>query len=139
MVLIAFLVLCTLGVIYCKCGQDEYLLQKSIRVESNGCSKPEFIQVQGEEDFTYCCDRHDACYATCGASQQFCDSDFKKCMKSLCLTEFPTNPQCVTAAETYAMGPMIFGTGGKNIVALSCSIFSNLFICLIPIFRPLRL
>ena len=32
---------------------------------SNGCSKPDGITVPGEEDFTYCCDRHDACYETC--------------------------------------------------------------------------
>ena len=34
----------------------------SYRPESNGCSKPEFFKVEGEEDFTYCCDRHGKWY-----------------------------------------------------------------------------
>eukprot|EP01035_Chromulina_nebulosa_P029386 gene29386-38944_t len=81
-------------------------------VESNGCSKPSFIQVSGEEDFTYCCDRHDACYATCGAPKAFCDLEFKKCMKKMCKSLFRQNRDCEKAADTYAMGTMIFGEVG---------------------------
>ena len=33
-------------------------------------------QVSGEEDFTYCCDRHDACYSVCGISKHLCEKDF---------------------------------------------------------------
>ena len=69
------------------------------RAESNGCSKPKGIQVNGEEDFTYCCDRHDACYATCGLTKQYCDKDFGKCMKSMCKSTFSHNSECNDAAD----------------------------------------
>ena len=78
-------------------------------MQSNGCSKPSFLKVDGEEDFTYCCDRHDACYGMCGASQEYCDKDFKKCMRNLCSTAFPASKQCSSAADTYAMGTAMFG------------------------------
>ena len=81
-------------------------------VISNGCSKPSFITVEGEEDFTYCCDRHDACYAMCQAPKSYCDDDFKKCMHQLCDSKFGTSPNCKSAANTYAMGTGIFGQQG---------------------------
>jgi hypothetical protein len=79
---------------------------------SNGCSKPSGISVGGEEDFTYCCDRHDACYSTCGISKDLCEHDFGKCMKRLCKTAFPSNPQCAGAAQMYQMGTTMFGGSG---------------------------
>ena len=84
------------------CKDGERLVQETNSIiESNGCSKPAFIHVNGEEDFTYCCDRHDACYATCGASKSFCDNDFGKCMQKLCDDFFSHNEACGRAAETY--------------------------------------
>lgn len=79
---------------------------------SNGCSKPAGISVGGEEDFTYCCDRHDVCYSTCGASKDFCESDFGKCMQELCKSQFSHNPQCGGAASMYQMGTTMFGGDG---------------------------
>lgn len=96
-----------------RCKDDEVLVQAPSRpVESNGCSKPDFLQVQGEEDFTHCCDRHDACYAMCGASKDYCDNDFKSCMLKLCQTNFAQNPDCKQAASMYAMGTQLFGSTG---------------------------
>lgn len=95
------------------CSENESPVQVfNTQVYSNGCSKPSFIQVIGEEDFTYCCDRHDACYAMCESSKVYCDSDFEKCMKKLCKTNFSTNPDCIQAASTYAMGTQMFGLQG---------------------------
>jgi hypothetical protein len=79
---------------------------------SNGCSKPPGISVGGEEDFTYCCDRHDACYSTCGISKNYCEQDFGKCMEELCNTVFTSNPQCTSAAQVYQMGTTMFGGNG---------------------------
>jgi secretory phospholipase A2 len=79
---------------------------------SNGCSKPAGISVGGEEDFTYCCDRHDACYSTCGISKSYCEKDFGKCMEELCRTAFKSNPQCSSAAQVYQMGTTMFGGNG---------------------------
>lgn len=92
------------------CPLGETAAQKlGRRLESNGCTKPAFLTVQGEEDFTYCCDRHDVCYSTCGLTHSFCDEDFKKCMHSLCDQIFPHNPECKSAASTYSMGTSMFG------------------------------
>lgn len=79
-------------------------------LESNGCTKPAFLTVNGEEDFTHCCDRHDVCYSTCGLTQAYCDEDFRKCMHQLCEHVFPHNPECKSAASTYSMGTSLFGT-----------------------------
>jgi hypothetical protein len=96
-----------------RCKEDEVLVQKPGRsIKSNGCSKPDFLEVKGEEDFTHCCDRHDACYAMCGASKDYCDHDFKSCMIKLCSTNFPHNPDCKQAASMYAMGTQLFGSTG---------------------------
>jgi hypothetical protein len=95
------------------CGVNEVLVQDdSHPILSNGCSKPSFIKVEGEEDFTYCCDRHDACYACCGASKAYCDEDFQKCMTKLCDTNFNGSPGCKSAAATYALGTKVFGQTG---------------------------
>jgi hypothetical protein len=96
-----------------QCGTDETLVQiPSKQILSNGCSKPSFIKVEGEEDFTYCCDRHDACYACCGISKGYCDDDFEKCMLKLCSSNFKSSSQCKTAASTYALGTKVFGQTG---------------------------
>jgi hypothetical protein len=68
--------------------------------------------VEGEEDFTYCCDRHDACYACCGISKSYCDEDFEKCMVRLCSSNFGSSSQCKSAASTYALGTKVFGQAG---------------------------
>ncbi len=85
------------------------------KVQSNGCSKPEFLTVEGEEDFTTCCDHHDACYATCGISKDYCEKEFEKCMKRLCKEAFSSNDRCEGAASTYAMGTAMFGDAGFQV------------------------
>lgn len=92
------------------CPRGEILAQKlDQQLVSNGCTKPDFLTVQGEEDFTHCCDRHDVCYSTCGMTHSFCDEDFKKCMINLCDKVFPENAACKGAANTYSMGTSLFG------------------------------
>lgn len=94
---------------------SEVMVQKLDKLpSSNGCSKPPGISVGGEEDFTYCCDRHDACYSTCGMSKQFCEKDFGQCMTKLCHTVFKRNEKCPGAAQVYQMGTTMFGGSGFN-------------------------
>ncbi|GMI04872.1 hypothetical protein TrLO_g15125 [Triparma laevis f. longispina] len=76
---------------------------------SNGCSKPPGMTVEGEEDFTYCCDRHDSCYQTCGMEKKFCEDDFGKCMNAMCKTTFTSNSRCKGAAQMYKLGVSMFG------------------------------
>ncbi len=101
----------TQGLVVCK-ENEKRVQKKGIDIESNGCSKPAFLDVPGEEDFTYCCDRHDACYATCGMGKSYCDNDFGKCMEGMCKTHFNKNKMCISAAETYTMGTRVFGQEG---------------------------
>ena len=92
------------------CSGDQVPVQKlDVSLKSNGCTKPDFLSIQGEEDFTHCCDLHDACFSTCGLTQSFCDDDFKKCMHQLCSKVFSHNPECKSAASTYSMGTSLFG------------------------------
>lgn len=96
------------------CQDDSEVLVQKLETlpSSNGCSKPAGISVGGEEDFTYCCDRHDACYSTCGISKQLCEKDFGKCMTQLCNSAFKRNPECPGAAQVYQMGTSMFGGSG---------------------------
>jgi secretory phospholipase A2 len=96
------------------CPDDSHVLVQRLNPlpTSNGCSKPAGLVVGGEEDFTYCCDRHDACYSICGVSKQYCEKDFGKCMKELCWEIFPENLQCSQAAQMYQMGTTMFGSSG---------------------------
>ncbi|GMH92435.1 hypothetical protein TrVE_jg3645 [Triparma verrucosa] len=87
---------------------DEVPIQGLIPV-SNGCSKPPGMSVEGEEDFTYCCDRHDSCYQTCGMDKKFCEDDFGKCMNAMCRTTFSSNSRCKGAAQMYKLGVSMFG------------------------------
>jgi secretory phospholipase A2 len=96
------------------CSDSSHALVQKLGVfpSSNGCSKPPGLSVGGEEDFTYCCDRHDACYSTCGISKAYCEQDFGKCMEDLCRTTFASNRQCSSAAQVYTMGTTMFGGNG---------------------------
>ena len=91
------------------CPVGSSFVQSVRALESNGCSKPGIFQIAGEEDFTYCCDRHDACYETCGMDRQFCEAEFSKCLNNMCATTFSDNPECNKAAGMYTMGTMFFG------------------------------
>lgn len=78
-------------------------------VTSNGCTGADFIELDGEEDFTSCCDEHDACYQVCGMSKKKCDHKFWECMEHMCLTVFPENKKCKKAANIYYLGTSTLG------------------------------
>jgi secretory phospholipase A2 len=102
----------TLGAQSCSDPSHVLVQRKDSLPVSNGCSKPEGISVGGEEDFTYCCDRHDACYSTCGISKDYCEQDFGRCLEQLCKTTFTSNRQCSSAAQMYQLGTTMFGGNG---------------------------
>ena len=110
----------------CKEG-DKAVQIPGVLVESNGCSKPQGIEVGGEEDFTYCCDRHDACYGTCGLSKEYCDNDFGKCLKNMCKTIFTSNPQCTSAASMYQMATQVSIVKLYYILVTSDILFISLY------------
>jgi len=92
--------------------------KQRIRPYSNGCSVPPSIR-QGLGDYSAfepCCDLHDTCYMSCGVSKPFCETEFGKCMKSICQKKHKTNPQkrqeCNGLADMFMMGTTMFGCGG---------------------------
>ena len=92
------------------CHRSMVAAQNKRAIASNGCTGSDMFQVDGQEDFTYCCDLHDACYETCGVSRKKCDTEFKKCMLDLCDSQFSENPKCLQAAKTYHLGVTALGS-----------------------------
>ena len=62
-------------------------------------------------DFAPCCDRHDACYETCGMPKAACDRLFKGCMKNVCRAEGDKYAECVSSSSIFTAGVGIFGCG----------------------------
>jgi hypothetical protein len=93
--------------------------KKRIRPYSNGCSVPPSMR-SGIGDYSHfhkCCDLHDTCYASCGIDKKRCESDFDKCLKRTCRTDFQSiSPQkvqqCNDMADMFTMGTTMFGCGG---------------------------
>lgn len=98
--------------LYKKCPAGHVPVQHAAKqLESNGCSKPAGISIAGEEDFTYCCDRHDVGYLTCNMNKAWAETEFKKCLSSLCRTTYKENPHCQQAADMYVFGTTMLGGG----------------------------
>ena len=91
------------------CHSGMIAVQNMRPLESNGCTGADMIKLSGKEDFTYCCDLHDACYQTCGMTQKKCDADFKRCMMDMCSTTFSNNEQCQGVANLFHMATSSFG------------------------------
>lgn len=85
-------------------------VQNNWPVTSNGCTGAEFIELDGEEDFTSCCDEHDACYQVCGMGKRKCDYKFWECMEHMCESVFSENKKCKKAANIYYLGTSTLGT-----------------------------
>ena len=77
---------------------------------SNGCGTAGMNMDMGF-DFAPCCDRHDACYETCGMPKGACDRLFKGCMKKVCRAEGGKYEECVSASSVFTAGVGIFGCG----------------------------
>lgn len=76
-----------------KCPQRKRLVSNGEPNSYNGCgpmSKSLFFKLANViinligRDFTQCCNAHDLCYGTCGASRNICDKNFYNCMKEAC-------------------------------------------------------
>jgi len=68
-------------------GSCEGVLQQGFAGDFNGCGSQGFHvsgRFAGGVNVTQCCNNHDCCYSTCGASKSECDTDFLACMQILC-------------------------------------------------------
>lgn len=85
-----------------ECTPDETLVQNyKSKVISRGCVQHELLLIENLEDFTYCCDRHAACYQTCGTTKPLCDEDMKICMHKVCQAILGDSHMCEMNAETF--------------------------------------
>ena len=92
------------------CHSSMIAVQSYKAFESNGCTGGDLVKMMNsKEDFTYCCDLHDACYQTCGMTQKMCDAKFKQCMSGMCHTTFPKSPTCNNVANLYFMATSTLG------------------------------
>ena len=93
--------------VYCTDGMTP--VQNKFPITSNGCTGTGFIDLVGEEDFTSCCDEHDACYQVCGMTKKRCDMKFWECLEHMCTTVFSTNKECRSAANIYYIATRTLG------------------------------
>ena len=93
--------------VHCTVGMTP--AQNKFPITSNGCTGTGFIDLVGEEDFTTCCDEHDACYQVCGMTKKRCDIKFWDCLEHMCTTVFTTNKDCRSAANIYYIATRTLG------------------------------
>ena len=77
---------------------------------SNGCGTAG-MNVDNGYNFKPCCDRHDACYETCGMDKASCDKLFKGCMSKRCRDEHPGDEKCASNSALYTVGVTLMGCG----------------------------
>lgn len=79
---------------------------------ANGCG-PEGMQVEEPFGLWQCCNGHDVCYSTCGASFQLCEDQFGRCMKGVCdRIQSPERArECHKQASSFTGMTGIFGKG----------------------------
>ena len=104
-ILLSMLFLCKISVTASDeelCGPSEsYVQNYKLRIISHGCIQRELHFVENIVDFTYCCDRHAACYQTCGLTKPYCDEDMKVCMDKVCRAILGDSRICEANAESF--------------------------------------
>lgn len=105
---------------HCSSSNLHPVPKKHVRPYSNGCSVPPFLResLGDYSHFTPCCDLHDTCYMSCGATKSMCDKEFGKCMKRVCRSRFKVSKakadKCVGLASTFEVGVSMFGCQGYS-------------------------
>ena len=51
----------------------------------------------------------DVCYQICGIEKSTCESQFQRCLSSMCTRNFKRNAKCLEATKAYVMGVQMFG------------------------------
>lgn len=81
-------------------------------ISANGCG-PMGMQIEEEFGLFLCCNRHDVCYQSCGASFRYCEKIFDRCMTSVCdqKKEKSTKKECREQAKFFTSMTGAFGKG----------------------------
>lgn len=119
---------------HCSTSNLHPVPKERIRPYANGCSVPPFLR-EGLGDyshFTSCCDLHDTCYMSCGATKTMCDREFGKCMKKMCKSKHYNKgsrdkaQKCNGMAQTFELGVSMFGCQGySELQAEGCDCVSS--------------
>lgn len=82
---------------------------------ANGCG-PEGMAIDEPFQLWRCCNGHDVCYASCGASFKYCENSFKKCMAKVCKHPINKNnsTECQEQADSFSSMTAIFGKGSHT-------------------------
>mmetsp|Transcript_831 Transcript_831/g.1404 ORF Transcript_831/g.1404 Transcript_831/m.1404 type:complete len:229 (+) Transcript_831:26-712(+) len=92
------------------CAPNEHPVQNTnAKILSQGCVQTGIKTIPGIDDYTYCCDRHNACYRVCGMPKISCDEDFKICLHKLCQSTIGHSQQCESSSETLYLGAITSG------------------------------
>lgn len=79
---------------------------------ANGCG-PEGMQVKEPFGLWQCCNGHDVCYSTCGATFDHCEEQFGSCMQGVCdrIDDKKTSRACHEQANSFTGMTKLFGRG----------------------------
>jgi secretory phospholipase A2 len=82
---------------------------------ANGCG-PQGMEVQEPFGLWKCCNGHDVCYSTPGATFNYCEKTFHTCMKKLCKEYHKggKRKQCQEQADGFSGMTKIFGRGAHS-------------------------
>merc|ERR1712217_138165 len=78
---------------------------------ANGCG-PQGMQIPEEFGLYRCCNFHDVCFSTCGTTHQWCEQEFKGCMKRVCKAPLDGDKkECKQQAKSFTSLTGAFGKG----------------------------
>jgi hypothetical protein len=78
---------------------------------ANGCG-PDGLKTEEPYGLYKCCNRHDLCYSVCDSGFDWCERDFKKCMRAICKKQGSKEEQkeCQDTANGFTS---VTGMGGE--------------------------
>ena len=94
----------------CPSGHVRVPAKKAPELYANGCG-PQGMQVKEPWGLFKCCNRHDICYSLCGTTFDFCESEFKGCMKEVCQAHGEKRAECQEQADGFSGMTALFGKG----------------------------
>jgi len=78
---------------------------------ANGCG-PQGLQIKEPHGLYRCCNFHDVCFSACGTTHEWCEKEFKRCMRKTCKQpDSGDKPECKKQAETFSSLSGAFGKG----------------------------
>jgi len=78
---------------------------------ANGCG-PDGMKIEEPFGLHRCCNFHDVCFSTCGTTHDWCENEFRVCMKRVCKAHSGTSrSSCSNQAAQFTSMTGAFGKG----------------------------